>query len=72
MTIPYDPALVANVAHFLDLRTPNIAALDAIAQRLEDAPDGSELVADLATGVGKTFIAAGLLDYLAESGCATL
>jgi type III restriction enzyme len=68
MTIPYDPALVANVAHFLDLRTPNIAALDAIAQRLEDAPDGSELVADLATGVGKTFIAAGLLDYLAESG----
>jgi type III restriction enzyme len=68
MTIPYDPSLVANVAHFLDLRTPNIAALDAIAKRLDDAPDGAELVADLATGVGKTFIAAGLLDYLAESG----
>jgi type III restriction enzyme len=68
MTIPYDPALVANVAYTLDLRTPNIAALDAIAKRLDDAPDGAELVADLATGVGKTFIAAGLLDYLAESG----
>ncbi len=68
MTIPYDPALVASVAHFLELRTPNAAALDAIAQRLDDAPDGSELVVDLATGVGKTFVAAGLLDYLADSG----
>ena len=68
MSIPYDSELVANVAYSLDLRTPNTAALDAIAQRLEDAPEGAELVADLATGVGKTFIAAGLLDYLAESG----
>jgi len=68
MSIIYDPDLVANVAHFLDLRTPNIAALDKIAQHLETAEDGAELVADLATGVGKTFIAGGLLDYLAESG----
>lgn len=68
MSIIYDPDLVANVGHFLDLRAPNVAALDALAQRLEDAPEGAELVADLATGVGKTFIAGGLLDYLAESG----
>ncbi|CAB4572698.1 MAG: hypothetical protein F2534_12850 [Actinobacteria bacterium] len=68
MSIPYDSELVANVAYSLDLRTPNVAALDAIAQRLDDALDGTEMVADLATGVGKTFIAAGLLDYLAESG----
>jgi type III restriction enzyme len=68
MSIIYDPDLVANVGHFLDLRAPNLAALDTIAQRLEDSPAGAELVADLATGVGKTFIAGGLLDYLAESG----
>jgi type III restriction enzyme len=68
MSIPYDSELVANVAHTLDLRTPNTAALDALARHLETAADGAELVADLATGVGKTFIAGGLLDYLAESG----
>jgi len=68
MSIVYDPDLVANVAHTLDLRTPNTAALEAIAKHLEDAEPGAELVADLATGVGKTFIAGGLLDYLADSG----
>jgi len=68
MSIDYDAGLVANVGHFLDLRSPNLAALDAIAQHLDGAVDGVELVADLATGVGKTFIAGGLLDYLAESG----
>lgn len=68
MSIPYDSDLVATVAHTLDLRTPNIAALDALAHHLDGAKDGIELVADLATGVGKTFIAGGLLDYLAESG----
>lgn len=68
MSIPYDPDLVATVAHTLDLRTPNVTALDTIAKALDDAHDGAELVADLATGVGKTFIAGGLLDYLAESG----
>jgi type III restriction enzyme len=68
MSIPYDSDLVATVAHTLDLRTPNIAALDALARHLDGAVDGVEMVADLATGVGKTFIAGGLLDYLAESG----
>jgi type III restriction enzyme len=68
MNITYDPALVATVGASLDLRAPNLAALHAIAKRLDGAPDGIELVADLATGVGKTFIAGGLLDYLAESG----
>jgi type III restriction enzyme len=68
MSIKYDPALVANVAYALDLRTPNVAALDALARHLETAAEGAELVADLATGVGKTFIAGALLDYLAESG----
>ena len=68
MRIPYDPDLVATVAHTLDLRAPNLAALDAIARHLDGADPGTEMVADLATGVGKTFVAGGLLDYLAETG----
>ncbi len=68
MTIPYDAALVEQVSHTLDLRKPNQAALDAIAVALDTASDGAEMIADLATGVGKTYIAGGLLDYLYESG----
>lgn len=66
--IPYDAGLVETVAHTLDLRTPNRNALDTLAQHLADSDPGTSLVADLATGVGKTFIAGGLIDYLADSG----
>jgi type III restriction enzyme len=66
--IHYDEDLVEHVAHTLDLRRPNRDALDKIAQALDVAEPGAELVADLATGVGKTFIAGGLLDYLYASG----
>ncbi|MEO3892696.1 DEAD/DEAH box helicase family protein [Nonomuraea sp. B5E05] len=68
MTIPYDADLVERVAHTLDLRAPNQAALEALAQALSVAEDGVELITDLATGVGKTYIAGGLLDYLYASG----
>lgn len=68
MTIEYDEAVVEQVAHTLDLRKPNRDALDAIARALDIAQPGAELVADLATGVGKTYIAGGLLDYLYAAG----
>ncbi|MGW4196654.1 DEAD/DEAH box helicase [Streptomyces sp. NPDC005004] len=68
MSIPYDAHLVEHVAHTLDLRAPNQAALNTLARRLDDAADGTEMIADLATGVGKTYIAGALLDYLYESG----
>ncbi|GHJ60873.1 hypothetical protein NOK12_33910 [Nocardioides sp. OK12] len=68
MSIPYDEALVEQISHTLDLRAPNQAALDTLAQTLDTATPGQELVADLATGVGKTYIAGGALDYLYESG----
>jgi type III restriction enzyme len=68
MTISYDPALIEQVSYTLDLRRPNAEALDTIAKALDVAPAGAELVADLATGVGKTYVAGGLLDYLYESG----
>lgn len=66
--IEYDESLVEQVAHTLDLRKPNREALDALAQALATAEPGAELVADLATGVGKTYIAGALLDYLYASG----
>lgn len=68
MTVAYDPDLVVSIAHTLDLRAPNADALNALAARLEVAPEGAELVADLATGVGKTYIAGALIDYLAAQG----
>lgn len=66
--IEYDETLVASISRSLDLRRPNMEALDAIAKALATAPIGGELIADLATGVGKTYIAGALLDYLFESG----
>ncbi len=60
----YDPGLVDTVATTLDLRTPNRDALDTLARSLDGCSHGQVLVADLAPGVGKTYIAAGLIDYL--------
>ena len=68
MSIDYAPALVEQVSYNLDLREPNQLALDALARALGEADNGAEFIADLATGVGKTYIAGGLLDYLYESG----
>jgi type III restriction enzyme len=68
MSITYDAGLVESIGHSLDLRRPNMEALDAIAKSLETAQEGAELIADLATGVGKTFIAGALIDYLFEAG----
>ncbi|MET8433680.1 DEAD/DEAH box helicase family protein [Streptomyces sp900116325] len=68
MSIPYDADLVEHVAHTLDLRAPNHAALNQLARELDIAADGTEMIADLATGVGKTYVAGALLDYLHESG----
>lgn len=66
--IEYDDGLVRQIASTLDMRRPNAAALTEIAKALEVAPPGAEIVADLATGVGKTYIAGGLLDYLQQQG----
>lgn len=68
MSIPYDASLVESIGMTLDLRDPNIKALDAIVKALSVASPGAEMIADLAPGVGKTYIAGALIDYLAESG----
>jgi type III restriction enzyme len=68
-TIGFDPGLIEEISARLDLRTPNEEALSRVAERFEtSAGEPFEAVLDLATGVGKTYIAAGLIDYLAEQG----
>ena len=66
--IAYEEALVEEIAARLDLRTPNRLAVDAVARVLDSSEDSIEVVCDLATAVGKTYIAAALIDYLAACG----
>lgn len=64
-----DEGLLAEVAARFKLRKPNRDGLAAVVTALEDA-NGTfrECIADLATGVGKTYLMAGLVDYLAAQG----
>lgn len=69
----YDQALLAQTAARFDLRAPNRAALDALVRWLSEQPSVAgpgvpEAVADLATGVGKTYLMSSLVDYLAQQG----
>lgn len=65
--LPFDAALVEEIKARMDLRKPNADALRRTAEEIEDG-DGCEIVCDLATGVGKTYLAAALVDYLASQG----
>ena len=67
--ITLDEPLLDDVAARLDLRTPNREAIAAVLRVFEQHGDeGFEAVCSLATGVGKTYIAAGLIEYLATQG----
>lgn len=67
--ITYDEALIEEIAARFDLRDPNKNALTEIVQRIADGGIGyQEMVADLATGVGKTFLMSSLIEYLAQQG----
>jgi type III restriction enzyme len=70
--INYDDALINEIAARFDLRDPNKRALEAVVKSLADhAPaenDFPELVTDLATGVGKTYLMSSLVDYVAAQG----
>ncbi len=65
--LPYDDALVEEIHARMDLRKPNATGLAKVATAIQEG-DGREVVCDLATGVGKTYLAAGLIDYLAAQG----
>lgn len=68
--LSYDQPLTNEIAARFDLRTPNRMALEAVIKAI--AVYGSdaypEVVADLATGVGKTFLMSALIDYVADQG----
>ena len=68
MIVPFDPVAVEDIAARLDLRDPNRRAVAAVADTLDSAEPGAEIVCDLATATGKTYIAAGVIDYLAAAG----
>jgi type III restriction enzyme len=68
MIVPYDAGAIEDLAARLDLRVPNRRAVAAVADTLDSAEPGAEIVCDLATATGKTYIAAGLIDYLAAAG----
>lgn len=65
--LPYDAALIEEIRARMDLRDPNANALSVVAKEIEQ-DDGREVVCDLATGVGKTYLAAALVEYLATQG----
>lgn len=72
MTAPeLDEDLLAEIAHRLDLREPNANAVRTVAARTADhyqvQSKGSpfECIVDSATGVGKTYVMAGLIEYFA-------
>lgn len=67
-TIDFDAGVVAEVSAQLDLRLPNSQAVSAVAEELGRDNRAFEVVCDLATGVGKTYVSAGLVEYLARSG----
>jgi type III restriction enzyme len=66
--LTHDSGLIAEISSRLDLRTPNKAAVSKIISRIAVDDDYSEVVCDLATGVGKTYIMVALIDYLAAQG----
>lgn len=69
VNITYDEALLDEVAARFDLREPNKRALKSVVKAIEEAGGAfREMVADLATGVGKTFLMSALIDYLAQQG----
>lgn len=69
MNISYDEALIEEIAARFDLRDPNKNALSAIVRKIAGGGVGyQEMVADLATGVGKTFLMSSLVEYLAQQG----
>ncbi len=72
-SVTLDRELVAEIAARLDLREPNREALESIAIEISqhydvDAkPRPLESVVDVATGVGKTYVMASAIEYLAAA-----
>ncbi|GAA1298152.1 DEAD/DEAH box helicase [Pseudonocardia xinjiangensis] len=70
--IQIDEDLLSEIRHRLDLRAPNAQAIESVAAMTSmhfDVDNKSapfECIVDSATGVGKTYIMAGLIEYFAR------
>lgn len=70
LDITYDENLITEIATKFDLREPNAVGLCSVVQRLEKGNfhPQEQLTLDLATGAGKTYIMAALIEYLRRQG----
>lgn len=74
MALDIDEDLIEEISSRLDLREPNREALESLVFELaqhysvENRPPPFEAVIDAATGVGKTYIIAAAIEYLAARG----
>ncbi|WP_193025149.1 DEAD/DEAH box helicase family protein [Corynebacterium casei] len=68
--VSYDENLVEELSSRFDLRTPNREALTQLVKRLDagEYTPLDQLMLDLATGVGKTFVIAAFIEYLNRQG----
>ena len=68
--VSYDENLVEELSSRFDLRTPNREALTQLVKRLAagEYTPLDQLMLDLATGVGKTFVMAAFIEYLNRQG----
>lgn len=69
LNIDFDSALIESISSDFDLRAPNKAALRQLIFTLNGDYDPSVMqVLNLATGVGKTYLMAALVEYLRRQG----
>lgn len=68
----YDQRLVNDLISRFGLRKPNADGLDAVVHALSRQDECEQVVLDIATGVGKTWLLAALLEYAAASGIKNL
>lgn len=68
--ITYDENLIEEISSRFNLRNPNREALAVLVHRLDagDYTPLGQLMLDLATGVGKTFVMAAFIEYLNRQG----
>lgn len=68
----YDQRLVDDLISRFELRKPNADGLDTVIHALSRQDECEQVVLDIATGVGKTWLLAALLEYAAAAGVKNL
>ena len=70
LPITYDENLIEEIRSKFYLRQPNVEAIATVVKRMEsgDFDPLEDLTLNLATGVGKTYVMAGLIEYLRRQG----